>query len=145
MLVSSYTEACQKIHGHNYKVEVVIECASGLNKDGMVIDFGKIKAIFEPYIALWDHKLILRSEYTEPDEEQLEKIRTMEKNGTFFLPVNPTAENMAKLLYDIMHEQLKDIRLDKDRECCINGYVRNVRVHSVRVTETDSSWAEYIG
>jgi 6-pyruvoyltetrahydropterin/6-carboxytetrahydropterin synthase len=40
-----YKGKCEKLHGHTYKLEIVIE--GEIKKDGMIIDFTKIKEIVE--------------------------------------------------------------------------------------------------
>jgi 6-pyruvoyltetrahydropterin/6-carboxytetrahydropterin synthase len=43
--IPQYKGKCEKLHGHTYKLEVVIE--SDVKKDGMIIDFAKMKEIVE--------------------------------------------------------------------------------------------------
>jgi len=133
MLVTSYTEQAQKVHGHNYSVDVVFE-SSELNQDGMVVDFGKIKDIINPIIDDWDHKMIL-----------LEGTAAEKDHSKVFLPVNPTAENMARILYLKIEEQiLCNFGGNSDtRERSSAGYPRILRLRAVRVSETNSAWAEY--
>lgn len=44
---------CGQLHGHTYKVEVIIE---GEVKHGMVIDFADIKKAVKKVLAEYDHK-----------------------------------------------------------------------------------------
>jgi 6-pyruvoyltetrahydropterin/6-carboxytetrahydropterin synthase len=44
---------CGQLHGHTYKVEVVIE---GEAKHGMVIDFADLKAQTRAVLAQYDHR-----------------------------------------------------------------------------------------
>lgn len=44
---------CGQLHGHTYKVEVIIE---GENKDGMVLDFADMKKAVESVLQEYDHK-----------------------------------------------------------------------------------------
>ncbi len=44
---------CGQLHGHTYKIEVVIE---GEIKNGMVIDFGDMKRTIEDMLQDYDHK-----------------------------------------------------------------------------------------
>lgn len=46
-------EKCGRIHGHTYKVEVII---TGENKTGMILDFGDMKQIIRAVLAEYDHK-----------------------------------------------------------------------------------------
>ena len=44
---------CGSLHGHTYKVEVIIE---GEKRNGMIIDFGDMKQIISAVLAEYDHK-----------------------------------------------------------------------------------------
>jgi 6-pyruvoyltetrahydropterin/6-carboxytetrahydropterin synthase len=43
-----YKGKCEKLHGHTYKLEVVVE--GDIQSDGMIIDFSKLKNIVEKEI-----------------------------------------------------------------------------------------------
>lgn len=63
-----YESKCTRLHGHNWQIEVFCKSAT-LNKDGMVVDFAHISNI----VNKLDHR-----------------------NLNEVLPVNPTAENIAR-------------------------------------------------
>lgn len=44
---------CGQLHGHTYKVEVVIE---GETKDGMIVDFADLKEKTRAVLAQYDHR-----------------------------------------------------------------------------------------
>ena len=44
---------CGQLHGHTYKVEVIIE---GEKKDGMVLDFADMKKAVHAVLQKYDHK-----------------------------------------------------------------------------------------
>ena len=44
---------CGQLHGHTYKVEVVIE---GEAKDGMIVDFADLKTQTRTVLAQYDHR-----------------------------------------------------------------------------------------
>jgi 6-pyruvoyltetrahydropterin/6-carboxytetrahydropterin synthase len=44
---------CGTLHGHTYRVEVVIE---GENKTGMVLDFGELRAALREALGTYDHR-----------------------------------------------------------------------------------------
>lgn len=51
----NYKGKCEKLHGHTYKLEIVIE--GGVKKDGMILDFVKMKEIVEiEVIEKLDHQ-----------------------------------------------------------------------------------------
>ena len=78
VLSSSYSKACQRVHGHSYVVELFFK-SKRLNNDGMVLDFGEVKDVAGPLIGKWDHTLITPQDFP---------------GG-----LNPTAEHMAEYLY----------------------------------------------
>ena len=55
--IPHYKGKCEKLHGHTYRLEVVIE--GGVKKDGMVIDFAAMKKIVEDkVIEKLDHQAL---------------------------------------------------------------------------------------
>ena len=44
---------CGTLHGHTYKVEVVIE---GENKTGMIVDFAELKTSLRRILSTYDHR-----------------------------------------------------------------------------------------
>lgn len=74
-----YPGKCKDMHGHTWKVEVFLT-AQELNELGMVEDFAVLKRKFKEYLAELDHKCLNDIEY--------------------FKTVNPTAENIAKYIYE---------------------------------------------
>ncbi|MDD2226257.1 MAG: 6-carboxytetrahydropterin synthase QueD [Dysgonamonadaceae bacterium] len=69
---------CTRLHGHNYVVTVYLK-SEQLNETGFVCDYKELDKVKE-YID------------THLDHQNLNDI---------MFPLNPTAENLAKMLYDI--------------------------------------------
>lgn len=47
---------CGNVHGHNYTAEIAI---SGFRQaSGMVLDFDRLKAEIDPFVAQWDHAFV---------------------------------------------------------------------------------------
>lgn len=92
---------CKNLHGHNGAVEVIL-AATELNRGNMVLDFaelgGKVKAWLD---ANLDHKVILAG--TDPLAPVLKK----EGQACFLTDGDPTAEALAKLLFDRFTAGLK--------------------------------------
>lgn len=74
-----YKGKCEKLHGHNWKVEVVV-AKDKLDKAGMVLDFKDLKSKLNKLLEKLDHKYL--------------------NNVPYFKKVNPTSENIAKYIYD---------------------------------------------
>lgn len=111
----NYPGKCRHLHGHNGRVEIEIY-AEKLDALGMVRDFEEIKLIVEGWIIEHiDHKMILCK--TDPI------IPSLRASGEDFFIVdeNPTAEIIAKMIYDYAHAQhlpVSEVRLwENDRSC----------------------------
>ncbi|MDR2644220.1 MAG: 6-carboxytetrahydropterin synthase [Planctomycetaceae bacterium] len=88
-----YDGKCSHLHGHNAKVKVTLR-SSELMDGGMLLDFNKMKRT----IGVWidenlDHRVILCKK--DPLVELLLQIN----EPVYLLPDNPTAENLAKLIF----------------------------------------------
>ena len=114
----NYEGKCRYLHGHNGTVEIEL-AASTLDRLGMVKDFGEIKAKVQGWIdEHLDHKMILcRRDPVLPTLRRLGE-------PIFVTETNPTAETIAKLIYDVA-TRLK------------------LPVTSVRLWETPNSHATY--
>ncbi|MDD5254698.1 MAG: 6-carboxytetrahydropterin synthase QueD [Candidatus Omnitrophica bacterium] len=83
-----YQGKCEDLHGHNWKVQVSIASAK-LDKAGMVMDFKVIKKQLFAVLEGLDHKYL---------------------NGLpYFKKVNPTSENNARYLYNMLHPRMKGL------------------------------------
>ena len=70
----SYESKCENLHGHNWIITVFCK-SEKLNKDGMIVDFAKVKKEIHGTL---DHSFI----------------------NAVVKPLNPTAENIAKWVAD---------------------------------------------
>lgn len=111
-----YEGKCAHPHGHNGIVE--LELAGTLDSRGMVYDFTKAKQKFGKALEELDHRMLLRSD--DPLVKALESIG----EAPYVLETNPTAENIARLLF----ERAQGLGLP---------------VVSVRLWETPDACAEY--
>ena len=120
--------ACFNFHGHNYNVLVGMSSAT-LNKDDMVIDFGKLKEFLKPYFDDFDHALMINKfdEY----RESMEKL----KMKMIVIDTDPTAERMSEQIFYYIDNNIDVLR----------GSSGNNRlyVEYVTVYETDGAKATY--
>lgn len=96
--VMNHESKCATMHGHRYKVE--IEALAELDSIGRVIDFSVLKQKIGTWLDTeWDHNVIVFVE----DKVTLELARQMpQKKAPWVSPFNPTAENMAAYLLQII-------------------------------------------
>jgi len=99
-----FSGPCENLHGHNWKVETLFS-QEKLDEQGMVIDFAVAKSELNKIISKVDHKL-------------LNEVPPFDK-------INPTAENIAKWIFDELANNLP------------------VSPSKVTVYETDECFASY--
>jgi|TARA_B100001964_G_scaffold242811_1_gene318741 6-pyruvoyltetrahydropterin/6-carboxytetrahydropterin synthase len=113
-----YEGQCKYLHGHNGKLEIDVE-SNTLDGKGMVIDFTVIKEAVKTWIdSKIDHRMILSKE--DP------LIPVLEEAGQpiYVMEDNPTAENIAKLVFNQVKSQ-------------------DIDVKEIRLWETSTSYASY--
>lgn len=94
-----YEGKCKFLHGHNGRAVITIE-SQKLDARGMVIDFSDIKRVVSNWIdENLDHRMILRRD--DPAVGALEKLG----EPMYLIDTNPTAENIAKLIFDYAQSQ----------------------------------------
>lgn len=90
----NYDGKCKYLHGHNGRAIITIESAT-LDARGMVLDFSDIKNVVSTWIdEKLDHRMLLQR--TDPAVPILEKMG----EPLFLMDENPTAENIARLIYE---------------------------------------------
>ena len=82
-----YKGECEKLHGHNWKVQVQV-IAEKLNELDMAIDFHELKDFLDEVVAPLDHGFL---------------------NELFpFTEKNPSSENIAKWIFDSLKKKVND-------------------------------------
>ena len=90
----NYDGKCKHLHGHNGKAVIVLE-GMQLDHRGMVVDFSDIKKHVAGWIdANLDHRMILH------EADPIVPILQDMGEPMFLVSENPTAESIAKLIYD---------------------------------------------
>ena len=114
----NYQGKCRHLHGHNGRVEIELTSET-LDNRGMVVDFEDIKRAVQTWMdATLDHTMLLNEKdpFLPALKAAGERYMTM--------PTNPTAEAIAKLIFDHAKQQ-------------------NLPVTRVTLWETPSSFATY--
>lgn len=104
----NYHGKCENVHGHNYRCQVTVQ-GDALNETGLLVDFVELKKTVRAVIDRMDHQWL--------------------NDFPPFDVLNPSAENMAKYIYDEVH---REITLQP-----------SVRIGAVRLWETDTASATY--
>ena len=131
-----HTGKCAHLHGHNGTVKIDLRHRQ-LNSQGMVADFIDIKNSIGEWIEnTLDHRTILE------ERDPLANLLREQGEPVLILPVEPTAENLAKLIY----EKAEKIGLPvcavafRETETCTAEYrcqgvgVRSCTAHRKKVT-----------
>src|SRR5262245_37944667 len=90
----NYDGKCRHLHGHNGRAVITLS-AAGLDPLGMVMDFTQLKRVVGGWIdANLDHKMLLHR-----DDPALPFLK-QQGEPVFVMDVSPTAENIARLIFD---------------------------------------------
>jgi 6-pyruvoyltetrahydropterin/6-carboxytetrahydropterin synthase len=90
----NYDGKCKYLHGHNGRVIITMESAE-LDGLGMVLDFGEIKRLVSAWIdEHLDHRMILHR------DDPVAGVLTKMGEPLYLIDTNPTAENLARLIFD---------------------------------------------
>ena len=104
----NYRGKCENVHGHNYRCQVTVE-GPDLDEIGLLVDFVELKRVVHAVLDRMDHQWL--------------------NDFPPFTVLNPSAENMAKYIYDEVSAGL--------------GVRPGVRLGRVKLWETDTSSAIY--
>ena len=91
---------CARLHGHSFMVRIAVAGPVG-EQSGWVMDFGEIKAAFQPVWKQLDHYY-------------LNEIAGLE---------NPTSENLAIWIWAKLKPELPQLSRIEIRETCTSGCV----------------------
>ena len=100
----NYDGKCRHLHGHNGRLVIVLE-AEELDERGMLVDFGDIKRSVRTWVDNeLDHRMILNR--NDPIIPYLKSIN----EPMYLIDWNPTAENIARLVFDYAAAQGLPVR-----------------------------------
>lgn len=134
-MLSKHPDKCQFPHGHTRKVEIVME-SSELDENQMVCDFKIIKTALGEWLDRFDHALCMNTDdpaYADFKARYGDRVIGFDHQ-------DPTTELMAKTIFDHATQALAEYAGSENARYPLRSEVRLV---SVRVWETTSSWAEY--
>ena len=124
-----YDGKCKNVHGHSYKLDVTVIgqpiSDKGNVKLGMVIDFGDLKKIVKQEIVdKFDHATVFNR-----NTPHVELAAELEQRGhdVILVDYQPTSENMIQDFAERIKSRLPE----------------NIRLFSLRLQETETSFAEW--
>jgi len=124
------TQRCSKnLHGHSYRVEVLLE-SNYLDNGQMVYDFGLMKLAIKELIDSFDHGITL---WSDDDPEYLSAMKEHSQRWVE-LPVSPSAEQFSRVIFLMVERVLESTGMQ-------NGE-RNVKLNSIIVHETQTGYAQ---
>lgn len=118
--VCNHESKCAHLHGHNYRIHFHCQ-GRELDSLGRVIDFGVIKERLCMWVEReWDHRFLIWE--NDPLASYLVDI---DKAGVVRVPFNPTAENMAQYLCEVIGPRqlvgtgvwLSGVSIEETRKC----------------------------
>lgn len=124
-----YDGKCRNVHGHSYKLSVTVIGSPITDqsnvKYGMVIDFSDLKKIVkEDIVDIFDHATVFNK-----NTPHVELAKELETRGHHVILVDyqPTSENMVIDFAEKIKSRLPE----------------NIKLFSLRLQETESSYAEW--
>jgi 6-pyruvoyltetrahydropterin/6-carboxytetrahydropterin synthase len=110
----NYDGKCRFLHGHNGRAVITL-ASNRLDDLGMVVDFSHIKRVVNTWIdANLDHKLLLHK------DDPILPLLKAQGEPYFLLDVNPTAENIARLIFEYAASQgfpVVEVKLWETDDC----------------------------
>lgn len=124
-----YDGKCKNVHGHSYKLSVTVigtPISDTTNvKFGMVIDFSDLKKIVrEEVVDVFDHATVFNK--NTPHIELAEELKSR-GHHVILVGYQPTSENMVIDFAEKIKSRLPE----------------NIALHSLRLQETETSYAEW--
>ena len=130
--VMNHRSVCKGLHGHRYKAEICLSgdivSQSGASEEGMVVDFSDIKRIsHEEVLDKLDHAFMV----WDKDKDLIKYMEKTDDHKMVLVPFTPTAENVAKYIFDILNDKFEDT------------YGTGLRLSFVKLWETPTSYAVF--
>ena len=129
--IPDHQSQCRHLHGHRYALEITlggrIIDAAGQPNNGMVMDFSEVKAIAMRHVVeVWDHAFLVFKD----DTPIVDFLAALPDHKTVLLDRVPTAENLARIAFDILDAVYRD------------SYGNHLHLEQVRLYETPNCWAD---
>jgi 6-pyruvoyltetrahydropterin/6-carboxytetrahydropterin synthase len=129
--IPDHKSQCRNLHGHRYTIEITLEGevteTAGDTSNGMIMDFSDIKSIARQRVVdAWDHAFLVYRQ----DSAVVAFLESLPNHKTVILERVPTAENLARIAFDILRPAYED------------HYGTHLRLKKIRLYETPNCWAD---
>jgi 6-pyruvoyltetrahydropterin/6-carboxytetrahydropterin synthase len=129
--IPNHNSQCKHLHGHRYAIEITLSgdiiTTRGVSEEGMVMDFSDVKRIAkERVVDGWDHAFLVYRD----DKAVLDFLNSLPGHKTVVLEVIPTAENLARVAFDLLHDAYRDT------------FGNHLKLERVRLYETPNNWVD---
>jgi len=130
--IPNHNSQCKHLHGHRYAIEITLSgeiiSTEGVSEQGMVMDFSDVKRIAKEHVVdTWDHAFLVY----RGDKQVMDFLSTLVDHKTVVMNVVPTAENLAKVAFEILDNAYRDT------------FGNDLRLERVRLFETPNNWADH--
>jgi 6-pyruvoyltetrahydropterin/6-carboxytetrahydropterin synthase len=130
--IPNHNSQCKHLHGHRYTIEITLSgdviTTEGASEQGMVMDFSDVKHIAKQHVVdAWDHAFLVY----RGDKVVLDFLNSLPGHKTVVMEVIPTAENLAKVAFDLLRNAYHDT------------YGNHLKLERVRLYETPNNWADH--
>jgi 6-pyruvoyltetrahydropterin/6-carboxytetrahydropterin synthase len=131
--IPNHNSQCKHLHGHRYAIEITLSgdviTREGISEQGMVMDFSDVKRIANARVVdAWDHAFLVY----RGDAPVCAFLSSLPDHKTVVLDVIPTAENLAKLAFELLEPAYQDV------------YGNHLQLERVRLYETPNNWADCV-
>jgi 6-pyruvoyltetrahydropterin/6-carboxytetrahydropterin synthase len=129
--IPDHKSQCRNLHGHRYVIEITLEGeiveTAGDSSCGMVMDFSDIKSIARQHVVdAWDHAFLVY----RGDTAVVDFLESLPGHKTVILEHIPTAENLARIAFDLLLPAYQA------------NYGQHLRLKKIRLYETPNCWAD---
>ena len=134
-----HPEKCRFPHGHSLRIEVVAR-GRHLNENDMVCDYKALKMVVTELVDRLDHAMALNSA-----DPELEGLKAIGERVLLFDNQDPTTEVLARWLFDGVAARLAAGGSVLSPAGVSYDIPQDLMLERIRVWETRTSWAEYVG
>lgn len=127
--VFGHENKCAHLHGHNYRFYFTV-AAPELDTVGRVLDFSVIKERLCEWLEVnYDHKFLIWQ-----NDPLFETLKELDPDGVVSVPYNPTAENIARHMVEIVSPvelsgtgcTLIKCRVEETRKCSASYEIKSI-------------------